>query len=48
MSSYKTTSKTLRLTKGKKYYVKIAAYKTIDKKKVQGATSKAKSSTVKK
>lgn len=45
----KTTSKTFtKLTKGKKYYAKVRAYKTISGKKVYGAYSAVKSKTVKK
>jgi hypothetical protein len=44
-----TVSKTVsNLTAGKKYYVKVRSYKTIDGKKVYGAYSKVKSVTVKK
>ncbi len=45
----KTTSKTFKkLTKGKKYYVKVRAYKKIDGKKAYGAYSKVKNKKVKK
>lgn len=45
----KTTSKTFtKLTKGKKYYAKVRAYKNISGKKVYGAYSAVKSKTVKK
>jgi hypothetical protein len=44
-----TVSKTIsKLTAGKKYYVKVRSYKTVDGKKVYGAYSKVKSVTVKK
>jgi len=44
-SSTKTTIK--KLTKGKKYYFKVRAYKTVDGKKVYGAWSAVKSVKVK-
>lgn len=45
----KTTSTTIKkLKKGKTYYVRICSYKTVGKKKVCGAYSKAKRVTVKK
>lgn len=44
-SSTKTTIK--KLTKGKKYYFKVRAYKTVDSKKVYGAWSAVKSVKVK-
>ncbi len=44
-SSKKTTIK--KLTKGKKYYFKVRAYKTVDGNKVYGAWSSAKSVKVK-
>lgn len=44
-----TTTKTFtKLSKGKKYYVKVRAYKTIDGKKVYGSYSAVKTKTVKK
>jgi mannan endo-1,4-beta-mannosidase len=44
-----TTSKVIsKLTAGKKYYVKVRSYKTIDGKKVYGAYSTVKTVTVKK
>lgn len=44
VSSARTVSKTLTgLTKGKTYYVKVRAYKTIDGKKVYGSYSSVKS-----
>lgn len=44
-----TASKTFtKLTKGKKYYAKVRAYKTIGGKKYYGALSSAKTATVKK
>lgn len=46
--SKKSTSKTIKTAKyGKKYYVRIRAYKTIDGKKVYGSWSKVKSVKVK-
>ena len=49
ISKAKTVKKTVKkLKKGKKYYVKIRAYKTIDKKKVYGAWSSVRSVKVKK
>ena len=45
----KTTSLTLKkLKKGKKYYVRVKAYKTISKKKAYGTASKAVVQKVKK
>ncbi len=44
-STKKTTIK--KLTKGKKYYFKVRAYKTVDGKKIYGAWSAAKSVKVK-
>ena len=44
-SSKKTTIK--KLAKGKTYYVKVRAYKTVDGKKVYGAWSSVKSVKVK-
>lgn len=45
----KTTSLTLKkLTKGRKYYVRIKAYKTIGKKKAYGTASKVAAKNVKK
>ena len=44
-SSKKTTIK--KLTKGKKYYVKVRAYKTVDGKKIYGAWSEVKNVKVK-
>lgn len=45
----KTTSTILKgLSKGKKYYVRVKAYKTIDKKKAYGEVSKSVTKTVKK
>lgn len=44
-----TTSTTIKnLSKGKKYYVRVKAYTTIDKKKAYGAASNAVSKTTKK
>ncbi|MGN0704192.1 MAG: hypothetical protein ACI4LD_06495, partial [Lentihominibacter sp.] len=49
VTSYKTVSKTFTgLTKGKTYYVKVRAYKTIDGAKVYGPYSSYKYKTVKK
>ncbi|MEY8516946.1 DNRLRE domain-containing protein [Lachnospiraceae bacterium 29-84] len=50
ITSNKTTTKTItkKLTRGKKYYVKIRAYKTVGKTKVYGAYSKTKSIKIKK
>lgn len=50
VSSQNTTvTKTFtKLTKGKKYYVKVRAYKTIDGKRVYGTWSAVKTKTVKK
>ena len=44
-SSKKTTLK--KLKSGKKYYVRVKAYKTVDGKKLYGATSSVKSVKVK-
>ena len=49
ISKNKTTSTTIKkLKKGKKYYVRVKPYTTIDKKKVYGKTSKTVKATVKK
>jgi len=48
VKSNKTTSKSIKVKKGQKYYVKVSAYKTIDKKKVQGTASKTKTVSVRK
>ena len=49
ISKNKTTSTTIKkLKKGKKYYVRVKPYTTIDKKKVYGKTSKTVKVTVKK
>lgn len=48
VSGYKTTSKTIsKLTKGKKYYFKIRAYKTVDGKKIYSDYSSVKSAKIK-
>ncbi len=49
ISKNKTTGTTIKkLKKGKKYYVRVKPYTTIDKKKVYGKTSKTVKATVKK
>ena len=49
ISKNKTTSTTIKkLKKGKKYYVRVKPYTTIDKKKVYGKTSKTVKATTKK
>ncbi len=49
ISKNKTTSTTIKkLKKGKKYYVRVKPYTTIDKKKMYGKTSKTVKATVKK
>lgn len=50
IKSNKTISKTIKskLTKGKKYYVKVRAYKTVKGGKLYGAYSKTKTVTIKK
>jgi hypothetical protein len=49
ISKSSTVSKTIsKLTAGKKYYVKVRSYKTINGKKVYGSYSKVKTVTVKK
>lgn len=50
VSTYSTTSgktKTLSVTKGKKYYYKVRAYKTVDGKKIYGPWSNVKAYTLK-
>ncbi|MCD8189017.1 MAG: Ig-like domain-containing protein [Clostridiales bacterium] len=49
VSSYKTVKKTIsKLTKGKKYYVRVRAYKTVSGTKYYSAWSSTKSVTIKK
>ena len=49
VKSYKTTSKTIKkLKKGKTYYVKVRAYKTVSGKKLYGSYSAVKSVKIKK
>ncbi len=50
VSTYATTAgktKTLTVTKGKKYYYKVRAYKTVDGKKIYGPWSSVKTYTLK-
>ena len=47
VSASKNTKKMKRLTKGKRYYIKIQAYKTVDRKKIYGSCSAIKAITVK-
>lgn len=49
VKSYKTTSQTIsKLSKGKYYYVKMRAYKTVDGKKIYGEYSSVKKVKIKK
>lgn len=48
MNAQKAVRTISKLSKGKKYYVKVRAYKVIDSKKVYGSYSKVKTVTIKK